>query len=1493
MKGRVLSLLVFLALASVNVLGGAIAIAQSAPTIDVDPTSAPPGATIRVTGTGFFGDCDALLFWGSADGAIVGRAPVSADGGFSSEITVPAHAAAGPISLIAYGRSAGLQGCGDFSGATASSSIEVDGPIASMFSRTIPLVSRALRAPLVDEGTINRAKAAGRGIHAIVQLHSLPETGDLSLLNSLGIVPLAYLNTRGAPGTAYLAALRPTIADQDARFGELVRAVHPLLPADKIELGLATGIWGASPTGQIDTLIVFFSDVSPLDAGLLFTRYGIVATRDGQSLTYRASLSRSQIYQLATEDSVQFLAAVPPTGQLDLDNSRALINVDALQQFDVPSATYLGLTGLGVQLSIHDSGVDDHHNDFAGRIIVANHPAQGGDHGTHVASIAAGSGVMSNQNDDNSSPNGGTAFQWRGMAPQAQIAAYGSQTADSILTMGDAIINNGVDVSNHSYSYNDGQYDGTMASIDAIIRGDAGIPPRPVVFSAGNQGTQPQFGMNSGYFSLSKSCKNCIMVANLQDNGVLNGGSSHGPTPDGRLKPDIGANGSGVIAAGADVHNGVTPTPGPSVGNSYRSKGGTSMSTPAVTGTIALLLQQYAAQFGVNLDTAPPLPSTVKAILIQTAVDLTGTASGTNPDTGAGTVYGAGPDWGTGYGQVDAQAASALIAAELFVEDSVAEDNVTDNHLVSVVPGQSELRVTLAWDDIAGTPNSNHAAPALVNDLDLLLIGPNGEVARPLVMAAATQFDCDGDATNGTQTGSCTPGADPGPFNTVAAPGTDRLNNVEQVVFASPAPGLWRARVSVLNTDGTIRLPLGGTQPYSLAGVSDDRADLRISKSDSPDPAIAGNQLYYTINVINDGPDDATNVTVVDTLPAGVEYVTNDLFGGCVESPEGTLTCSVGDIPANQSRFFTIKVAIFPGLVASNGGPLSIFNTATAYSNTPDEDISDNTDTEGTIVEDLADLEVTKICKPDRPLNAGETGTCTIFVDNHGPSDARNVKVTDVMLSDGSFTVSNVTPSQGSCGAITAITGGKKFTCSLMLIVPASPSFAGRATVSYDVSSNEAADINDLATAVSDTPDPNDDNNSAQETISVNAVADMSLEKSGPATGVAGTNIVYSLTATNNGPSTAEGVVISDVLPDGVSIVSVAGSGGATCNAGVPGNAAVPTQCSFGTLAPSASRTMTVEVRILPDTRGLIHNNARVSSDTFDDDLSDNLGTVATDVTGEADLSITKTDSPDPVIAGNELTYTITVSNGGPSTATDVKITDNIPPGTTFVSGFDGNGTTVCALVQDATVVCDLGTMPPATSKVVYLTVAVAPSVPEGAVLDNTAEVTSSTTDPNSANNTALAGTDVRTQAELWLDKTGELISGNPSKVMVFTLTVHNDAGCESDLQSSPTPTCGDGGPSDAKNITVTDVLPLDPKKVVVQYISPECTYDQPTHTVTCTSANVPAGATVAFTIEVQIAGSVGAIDNTGSLTSTTSDPVADNNIDSISVVVKGGTGKK
>jgi uncharacterized repeat protein (TIGR01451 family) len=204
-------------------------------------------------------------------------------------------------------------------------------------------------------------------------------------------------------------------------------------------------------------------------------------------------------------------------------------------------------------------------------------------------------------------------------------------------------------------------------------------------------------------------------------------------------------------------------------------------------------------------------------------------------------------------------------------------------------------------------------------------------------MPPATQFDCDG-GTAGTQTGTCN-NADPGPFNTVAAPGVDRVNNLEQVVLANPAPGLWRARVSVLNADNTLRLPLGGTQSYSLTPIT-PTADLSITKAATANGAGGFN---YTVTVKNNGPSVAQNIVFTDDLPPGLTpgpVTRSDLSFSCVDPPgPADIRCSSPSLASGATATFTYSANL-----PENAAPGASFtNTATVTSSTPDPNLLNNT----------------------------------------------------------------------------------------------------------------------------------------------------------------------------------------------------------------------------------------------------------------------------------------------------------------------------------------------------------------------------------------------------------------------------------------------------------------------------------------------------------------------------------------------------------------------
>lgn len=523
-----------------------------------------------------------------------------------------------------------------------------------------------------------------------------------------------------------------------------------------------------------------------------------------------------------------------------------------------------------------------------------------------------------------------------------------------------------------------------------------------------------------------------------------------------------------------------------------------------------------------------------------------------------------------------------------------------------------------------------------------------------------------------------------------------------------------------------------------------------------------------------------------------------------------------------------------------------------------------------------ADVSVFKECKPDVPMPAGATGICTILVENLGPSPAENVSVTDRHVSNGTFTFGDVTTTKGTCAATPnpQVEQGT-VTCDLGTLA------SGQVvTIRVEVSANEAQDINDVVTVSSSTSDADTSNNRATDGITVVASADLSITKTGDANAVAGTNLTYTVGVDNAGPSTATGVKVIDQLPAGVTFVSATPDVGSfTLNGQV-------LTWNLGTVTPAAPvREIDITVKVNPRTTGQVENTAEVESAVLDPDTSNNRVTFTTAISAEAGLSVTKTDSPDPVMAGQELVYTIQVTNGGPSTAVDVVLTDTLPAGTTLVSAVDGNGGQICASSGPGVVSCDLGDLDPGQSVTVFITVRVGAGVPSGTVLTNSAQV-SSPTDPDGASVTT--DTTVQTQAELWIEKTGAVPAGNPSGALIYTITVHNKAGFAPD----DTPTSGTGGPSDAQNVVVVDTLPLTPKKLIVQFLSPSCSYSAATHKVTCSTATLPAGTAVTYQIQVQIKGSVGPVLNRATVTSATPDPVTGNNTDTVTNVVQGSTGK-
>jgi uncharacterized repeat protein (TIGR01451 family) len=190
---------------------------------------------------------------------------------------------------------------------------------------------------------------------------------------------------------------------------------------------------------------------------------------------------------------------------------------------------------------------------------------------------------------------------------------------------------------------------------------------------------------------------------------------------------------------------------------------------------------------------------------------------------------------------------------------------------------------------------------------------------------------------------------------------------------------------------------LGGDGDQDAATTEIGGADLRITKSDLWDPAVAGRNVVYRITVANDGPADAFNGIVVDTLPAGVTFVPGP--DPCAPGPTpGTIWCYLNkSLPAGASQTFDITLAIDADLVYKTGGPATLTNTAVVNSDQTDPDLSDNTASESTLVTAVADAAIVSFAPVAAPTQilVGHAVDVTLrkVITNRGPSSPVNVMV--------------------------------------------------------------------------------------------------------------------------------------------------------------------------------------------------------------------------------------------------------------------------------------------------------------------------------------------------------------------------------------------------------------------------------------------------------------------------------------------------------------------
>jgi subtilisin family serine protease len=696
--------------------------------------------------------------------------------------------------------------------------------------------------------------------HVVVYFDGPVTTDRRETLEASGVALLDYLGDH-----AYFAALDDVDVVKAVADGGLV-AVEAIEPVNKLHPELNLGIirpWAIVGPGEDDKNRT--KDEPPVNPEVavyvLFQRdvdldrraRAVIGRHGGQIRSYLravngvvAHLLKSEVRALGAEDEVMYVEPPLPRFVGLNDSNRPRVQADIVNE-----APY-GLDGSGVTVLVYDAGQMFQHGDFGSRLTVGPTDTSGiSDHATHVGGTIGGDGS-------------GSGGQYRGMAPGVDFISYGYEQEGGLVEgflytdPGDievdytaAITQFGADLSNNSIGTNtasngfpcdwEGNYGATGALIDEIARGFTGEPFR-IVWANGNERSSGRCGTTYTTTAPPACAKNHITVGALDsDTDGVTSFTSWGPCDDTRLKPDISGPG---CEAGGD--GGVTST---NSSNGYNVKCGTSMASPTVAGVAALLLQQYRLSFPGEPDFRN---STLKAILANTAEDIVET----------------GPDFQSGYGSVRAVPAADTIIEERFLEAEVAQGEVY-TFIVLVDSTDTELKVTLSWDDPAGMPGVD---PVLVNDLDLRVVDASETVHFPWTLDAAN------------------------PAAPAVRTQRDGVNNIEQVVIDAPAPGAYRVEIEGFN------IAQGPTQTFGVA-ASPSLINCAPAGNVSTGITRIGCDADMNIQVIDcdlntdDAVIDTVDVTVVSgTEPAG-EIVT--LIESAPESAAllGSIPVSTADGP--------------------------------------------------------------------------------------------------------------------------------------------------------------------------------------------------------------------------------------------------------------------------------------------------------------------------------------------------------------------------------------------------------------------------------------------------------------------------------------------------------------------------------------------------------------------------------------------------------------------
>ena len=640
-------------------------------------------------------------------------------------------------------------------------------------------------------------------------------------------------------------------------------------------------------------------------------------------------------------------------------------------------------------------------------------------------------------------------------------------------------------------------------------------------------------------------------------------------------------------------------------------------------------------------------------------------------------------------------------------------------------------------------------------------------------------------------------------------------------------------------TDGQVTF-LGILNPTIKTQDFSNPADLSLTKIVDDNTPTVGQDVVYTLTLTNGGPGAANNITVADVLPAGLSFV-SATASGTTSYNSGTGVWTIPSLNSGALATLSITATVTAAGTITNSGEVSDVDEfdpdSTPNNNVPSEDDQAS----APVTASQIDLSLGKIVSNSAP-NVGDTITFTITASNTGPSAATGVVVTDSLPAGLTFVSANpsgTTTYNSGTGVWTIGNLASAGTAQLQIVATVATS--GVKTNTAEVTAATEGDLDST---------PNNQNAQEDDQASVVVtpqVADLSVTKTvNNATPNRNENVTFTITVSNGGPNAGTNVAVTDQLPAGLTFVSFLASQG-TYNSGIG-------VWTVGTVNSAASATL--DIVATAATSGAKVNSAQVTAaDQFDSDSTVNNNAPTEDdqasvtvTPNVADLSLTKQVDIATPNANQNVVFTLTLTNGGPQSATSVTVADQLPAGLTIVSSVPSGSTTY----NSGTGVWTVGTLASGANATLQITA----TVVTAGVKTNTAQVSASDQfDGDSTPNNSVAAEDdqasvVVTPNATDLSVTKTVSSSNPliSTNVTYTVTVTNN------------------GPAAASGVALTDSLPAG-LTFVSATGSGSTTYNSGTGVWTVGALASGANATLSI---VATAGTAGTIVNTAQVSAMT-----------------------